>query len=260
MSFYHWGVHSAEIRVKNTWDQGTHERKLPKCKWVAETTAQQLLDLCCNDSEDRERREYYDWATQTVTAGEAKIDQITLDCEPTSRWQVKWDSRYMLWSCNKWKYINRLINKMFNLALSRRCFRGGWMGLRVSSGPGVTIRLDLGTWLVNTGLVSSSGEKTHLISDLVKVERRAQVNKCRVMMKGLRCSRWDETDVCAQFQAWKTSSCCLRGRRTSCGSTWRTGRAGRRRPSTPPSQSTARMSGISFTWAASLAEQQVRKF
>lgn len=37
-------------------------------------TAQQLLDLCCNDSEDWERREYYEWATQTVTAGEAKID------------------------------------------------------------------------------------------------------------------------------------------------------------------------------------------
>lgn len=43
----------------------------------------------------------------------------------------------------------------------------------------------------------------------------------------------------------------------SCGSTWRTGREGRRRPSTPPSQSIARMPGISFTWAASPAEQQV---
>lgn len=73
---------------------------------------------------------------------------------------------------------------MFNLSLSRRCFRGGWMGLRVSSGPGVTIRLDLGMWLVNTGSVSSSGENT-LIPDFVKVERGEQVDKCRVMMKGL---------------------------------------------------------------------------
>lgn len=146
---------------------------------------------------------------------------------------------------------------MFNLSLSRRCFRGGWMGLRVSSGPGVTIRLDLGMWLVNTGSVSSSGENT-LIPDFVKVERGEQVDKCRVMMKGLWRSRWNNTDVGAQFQAWKTSSCCLWGRRMSCGSTWRTGREGRRRPSTPPSQSIARMPGISFTWAASPAEQQVR--
>lgn len=62
------------------------------------------------------------------------------------------------------------------------------MGQRVSSGPGVTIRLDLGMWLVNTGSVSSSGENT-LVSDFVTVEKGEQVDKCRVMMKGLWCSR-----------------------------------------------------------------------
>lgn len=41
------------------------------------------------------------------------------------------------------------------LILPLRYFRGGLMGLKTSTGPGTTIRLDLGMWLVNIGLVSS---------------------------------------------------------------------------------------------------------
>lgn len=41
------------------------------------------------------------------------------------------------------------------LIVPLRYFRGGLMGLKTSTGPGTTIRLDLGMWLVNIGLVSS---------------------------------------------------------------------------------------------------------